>query len=69
MKYLNKEKSSKTYQCHNVRDDIYNHQGMMAVEERRIFKKKKNIKKGGTITTENIRFCFKKINSSLVASD
>lgn len=25
MKYLNKEKSSKTYQCHNVRDDIYNH--------------------------------------------
>lgn len=35
MKYLNKEKSSKTYQCHNVRDDIYNHQGMMAVEERR----------------------------------
>lgn len=37
----------------------------MAVEERRIFFK--NIKKGGTITTENIRFCFKKINSSLVA--
>lgn len=37
----------------------------MAVEERRLFFL--NIKKGGTITTENIRFCFKKINSSLVA--
>lgn len=37
---------------------------MMVVEERRIFFK--NIKKGGIIMIENIRFCFKKINSFLV---
>lgn len=42
MIYLNEEKSSKTYQCHNVRDDIYNHQGMMAVERT---KKNKGYKK------------------------
>lgn len=54
MKYLNKEKSSKTYQCHNVRDDIYNHQGMMAVEERR--KKLNIIKKEEPLRQKKLGF-------------